>query len=126
MDNPRGRSPVDKNAGVALYKQTPDITCPGHVVAHHKNNGRGTDCSVDPIRSQEAPPKPKMSKEEAEQKALELQAKLKREREAREKQEAKDREKARIESTKMMLETNAQLEEEERKRAIEQRKREQR
>ncbi len=72
----------------------------------------------------EAAKKPKMSKEEAERAAIELQNRLKKEREAREKQEAKDKERARIESTKMMLETNALLEEENRKRAIDQRKRE--
>eukprot|EP00747_Dinoflagellata_sp_TGD_P128015 gnl/TRDRNA2_/TRDRNA2_174472_c8_seq1.p1 gnl/TRDRNA2_/TRDRNA2_174472_c8~~gnl/TRDRNA2_/TRDRNA2_174472_c8_seq1.p1 ORF type:complete len:494 (-),score=139.29 gnl/TRDRNA2_/TRDRNA2_174472_c8_seq1:48-1529(-) len=68
--------------------------------------------------------KPKLSKEEAAAAAKELQDRLRREREAREKQEAKDKERARIESTKMMNETNALLQEEERKRAIEQRKRE--
>lgn len=68
--------------------------------------------------------KPKLTKEEAQKAAVELQQRLKREREAREKQEAKDREKARIESTKMAQETNALLEEENRKRDIEKRKRE--
>ncbi|CAD7941568.1 unnamed protein product [Amoebophrya sp. A120] len=86
------------------------------------------DADIDvPITQQPAaaaPAKPKMSKEEAEKAALELQARLKREREAREKQEAKDKEKARIESQKMMLETDALLKEEQRKRDIEQRKRE--
>eukprot|EP00391_Amoebophrya_sp_Ameob2_P008466 CAMPEP_0178983478 /NCGR_PEP_ID=MMETSP0795-20121207/1079_1 /TAXON_ID=88552 /ORGANISM="Amoebophrya sp., Strain Ameob2" /LENGTH=476 /DNA_ID=CAMNT_0020674249 /DNA_START=103 /DNA_END=1534 /DNA_ORIENTATION=- len=70
------------------------------------------------------PAKPKMSKEEAERAALELQARLKSEREAREKQEAKDKERARIESAKMALESDAILKEEQRKRDIEQLKRE--
>merc|ERR550514_193287 len=70
------------------------------------------------------PEKPKMSKEEAEAKAMELQAKLREKRLADEKQSEKDRERARIESTKMMLETNAKLAEEERKRALEQQRRE--
>ena len=47
---------------------------------------------------------------EAAAKAAELQEKIRKERVAREKQEAKDHEKARIESTKLMQEANAELE----------------
>lgn len=72
-----------------------------------------------------APAKPKMSPEEAAQKALELQQRLKREREEREKQEAKDKEKARIAQTKLMQEANAELEAANRKRDFEQMKKEQ-
>ena len=63
-----------------------------------------------------APAAPKMSKEEAERAALELQARIKKEREAREKQEAKDREKARIESEKLMRDAAEELKEEQVKR----------
>ncbi|CAD7929465.1 unnamed protein product [Amoebophrya sp. A25] len=86
------------------------------------------DADIDAPITQEpapsAPAKPKLTKEEAEKAALALQQRLKEEREAREKQEAKDKEKARIESQKMMQETNAILQEEQRKRDIEQRNRE--
>jgi len=63
-----------------------------------------------------APAKPKLSPEEAEKRALELQQRLKRERDEREKQEEKDKEKARIVSQKQMQETQALLEEEQLKR----------
>eukprot|EP00397_Hematodinium_sp_SG-2012_P023491 GEMP01024408.1.p1 GENE.GEMP01024408.1~~GEMP01024408.1.p1 ORF type:complete len:380 (+),score=122.69 GEMP01024408.1:311-1450(+) len=63
-----------------------------------------------------APDKPKMSSEEAEMAAVELQTRIRKEREEREKLEAKDREKARVESLKLMADTQAQLAEEQLKR----------
>lgn len=71
-----------------------------------------------------APEKPKMSKEEAEAKALELQRKLRQKRAEEEKLSEKEKERMRIESTKMMVEANEKLKEEERARAIQQMKRE--
>jgi len=77
------------------------------------------DADIDAALSVEqpvVPTKPKLSPEEAEKAAMEMQARLKRERDEREKQEAIDKERARIESQKMMRETQAQLEEEQLKR----------
>eukprot|EP00927_Polykrikos_kofoidii_P016670 TRINITY_DN17551_c0_g1_i1.p1 TRINITY_DN17551_c0_g1~~TRINITY_DN17551_c0_g1_i1.p1 ORF type:complete len:612 (-),score=169.77 TRINITY_DN17551_c0_g1_i1:75-1910(-) len=68
------------------------------------------------------PPKPKLSKEEAAIKAAELQKKLRAKKAAEEKLSEKEKERMRVESTKMMLEANEKLKEEERKRAIEQMK----
>mmetsp|Transcript_11506 Transcript_11506/g.22174 ORF Transcript_11506/g.22174 Transcript_11506/m.22174 type:complete len:371 (+) Transcript_11506:177-1289(+) len=70
------------------------------------------------------PPKPKISKEEAQARAYELQEKLRKQRVEREKKEALEKEKNRIAMTKAMQEQQRQLEEAERGRAIEQRKRE--
>eukprot|EP00922_Rhytidocystis_sp_ex-Travisia-forbesii_P012434 GHVS01018742.1.p1 GENE.GHVS01018742.1~~GHVS01018742.1.p1 ORF type:complete len:351 (+),score=48.33 GHVS01018742.1:123-1175(+) len=62
--------------------------------------------------------KPKLSKDEAMAKARELQNKIRDERIAREKKEAIERERMRIESTKVTLDHQRKLEEEERKRHI--------
>jgi len=70
------------------------------------------------------PAKPKMSKEEAEAKAIELQKKLRAKKAEEEKLSEKEKERMRIESTKMMVEASEKLKEEERKRAIEQMRRE--
>ena len=66
----------------------------------------------------DAVPKQILSKEEAQAQANELQKKMRLEREAREKQEAIDREKARIAQTKLVVEAQAVLDEENRKRDI--------
>jgi len=71
-----------------------------------------------------AAPKPKMSKEEAEAKAMELQKRLRQKKAEEEKLSEKEKERMRIESTKMMVEANEKLKEEERIRAIQQQKRE--
>jgi len=71
-----------------------------------------------------APPKPKMSKEEAAQKVQELQQRLRVKRAAEEKESEKEKERMRVESMKNMIESSARLKEEERKRAIEQQLRE--
>jgi hypothetical protein len=57
-----------------------------------------------------------MDPAEAERRAMEVQARLKRERDEREKQEARDKERARMEGQKMMRETQDILEEEQLKR----------
>merc|ERR1719326_2519673 len=67
-----------------------------------------------------APAKPKMSKEEAAEKAAELQRRLREKRAQEEKISEKEKERMRVESTKMMIEANERLKEEERKRAFEQ------
>jgi hypothetical protein len=63
-------------------------------------------------------------REEALQRALELQKKLKEERELREKQEMRDRERARIEQSRLALDTQERLLDEQRRRDIEQLKKE--
>lgn len=87
------------------------------------------DADIDlPLKKPKAmpvvPEKPKMSKEEAEAKALELQKKLRQKRAEEEKLSEKEKERMRIESTKMMQEANEKLKEEERKRAFAQMARE--
>lgn len=82
------------------------------------------DADIDLPLLKPPPEKPKMSKEEAEAKAVELQKKLREKRAQEEKISEKDKERMRIESTKMMVEANEKLKEEEKKRAMEQMKRE--
>jgi Skp family chaperone for outer membrane proteins len=69
---------------------------------------------------------PKLSKEEAQRAALELQRKLREERIAREATEARDKEKQRIAHTKALQEQQAQLQESQRIREIAEREREKR
>jgi len=82
------------------------------------------DADIDLPLLKPGPVQPKMSKEEAEAKALELQKKLRQKRAEEEKLTEREKERMRIESTKMMVEANDKLKEEERQRAIEQLKRE--
>lgn len=64
--------------------------------------------------------KPKISKEEAAEKAMELQKRLRQKKAEEEKLSEKEKERMRVESTKMMVEAQERLKEEERKRAFEQ------
>merc|ERR1712039_780904 len=66
----------------------------------------------------------KMSKEEAEAKAFELQKRLREKKAQEEKLSEKEKERMRVESVRMMNEANEKLKEEERKRAIQQQLRE--
>ena len=68
--------------------------------------------------------KPKLSKEEAQQAALELQRKLREERAIREAADAREKERQRIAQTKVMLEQQSQLAEAQRQREIAQREHE--
>merc|ERR1719277_1177131 len=78
------------------------------------------DADIDLPLLKPAPPKPKMSPEEAQAKALELQKRLREKRAQEEKLSDKEKERMRVEGTKMMVEANEKLKEEERKRAFEQ------
>lgn len=87
----------------------------------------GEDADIDiPLAKPRAapPPKPKMSTEEAAAKALELQNRIKARKAEEEKISEKEKERMRIESVKMMNDASVKLKEEEARRAIEQRKRE--
>lgn len=78
----------------------------------------GEDADIDlPLKKPPAP-KPKMSPEEAAAKLKELQDNLRRKKAEEEKLSEKEKERMRVESTKMMLEANEKLKEEERKRAF--------
>ena len=79
----------------------------------------------DPLPEEISIPKrtPKLSKEEAQQAALELQRKLREERAIREAAEAKEKEKQRLASTKAMLEQQEIQEEQRRKRDLAERER---
>ncbi|CBZ50075.1 hypothetical protein NCLIV_005510 [Neospora caninum Liverpool] len=78
------------------------------------------DDDVDePIKEEEKPKeKVVLTEEEAQRRAYELQKKLREDRLEREKREAIEREKLRLAQTKAMLEQNAKLEEEQRKRQL--------
>lgn len=82
------------------------------------------DADIDLPLAKPPPPKPKMSPEEAAAKAKELQDRLRAKKAAEEQLSDKDKERMRVESTKMMLENAEKLQEQERKRAFEQIRRE--
>lgn len=88
------------------------------------DHAEDADIDLPLLKQSVQPAKPKLSKEEAEAKALELQKKLRQKKAEEEKLSDKEKERMRIESTKMMLEANEKLQEEERKRAFEQMRRE--
>ncbi|CEM29680.1 unnamed protein product [Vitrella brassicaformis CCMP3155] len=75
-------------------------------------------------QQQPQPSRPKLSPEEAQKKAYELQKRLREEREKREKQEAIDKERARIEGSKALQEAQRKLDEQQRKRDLDEIKRE--
>jgi hypothetical protein len=80
----------------------------------------------DPVPSEISVPKktgPKLSKEEAQLAALELQRKLREERAVREAAEAREKERQRIMNTKAMADQQAVMEEQKRKREIMERER---
>mmetsp|Transcript_4577 Transcript_4577/g.12560 ORF Transcript_4577/g.12560 Transcript_4577/m.12560 type:complete len:489 (-) Transcript_4577:34-1500(-) len=107
----------------ALYKT--DNAGLEHAVNWLSDHAEDADIDLPLLKPGPQPPeKPKMSKEEAEAKALELQKKLRQKRAEEEKLSDREKERMRIESTKMMVEANEKLKEEERLRAIEQMKRE--
>mmetsp|Transcript_15348 Transcript_15348/g.31166 ORF Transcript_15348/g.31166 Transcript_15348/m.31166 type:complete len:486 (-) Transcript_15348:114-1571(-) len=107
----------------ALYKT--DNAGLEHAVNWLSDHAEDADIDLPLLKPAPPPPeKPKMSKEEAEAKALELQKKLRQKRAEEEKLSEKEKEKMRIESTKMMVEANEKLKEEERARAFEQLRRE--
>mmetsp|Transcript_38841 Transcript_38841/g.119942 ORF Transcript_38841/g.119942 Transcript_38841/m.119942 type:complete len:489 (+) Transcript_38841:103-1569(+) len=107
----------------ALY--TVDNASLEHAVNWLSEHAEDADIDLPLLKPKPPPPeKPKMSKEEAEAKALELQKKLRQKKAEEEKLSEKEKERMRIESTKMMVEANEKLKEEERARAIEQMKRE--
>ena len=74
------------------------------------------DADIDDPLPETVVGKPKLSREEAQLAALELQRKFREERLVREAQEARDKEKERILQTKSMLENQALMEEQKRKR----------
>jgi len=113
----------EMKAEKALFKT--DNASLEHAVNWLSDHAEDADIEL-PLRKPPPPPpeKPKMSKEEAEAKALELQKKLRQKKAEEEKLSEREKERMRIESTKMMVEANEKLKEEERARAIEQAKRE--
>jgi len=82
------------------------------------------DADIDLPMLKPAAPKPKMSQEEAQAKAAELQRKLREKKAHDEKLLQKEQERMRVESTKMMVEASEKLKDEERKREIERMQRE--
>jgi hypothetical protein len=85
-----------------------------------------TDPDIDdPLPTEISRPKktPKLSKEEAQLAALELQKKLREERAVREAAEAREKERQRLANTKAMLEQQTIMEEQKRKREIAERER---
>lgn len=109
----------------ALYfTQSTEIANAVQWLTDHENDA---DIDIPLAQNQPVTPAaPKLSPEEAQKAAMEIQTRLKRERDEREKQESKDREKARVESMKLAAETNAQLAEEQLKRDRAERDREKR
>lgn len=104
------------NAGVP-YNQA--------ALALSQSGNKGVDAALDWIADQQnVQNERRLSPEEAERKALELQRQLREKRLAKEKQEERERERQRIESTKALLQTKRALEEQEKKRIFEQIKRE--
>mmetsp|Transcript_37482 Transcript_37482/g.84508 ORF Transcript_37482/g.84508 Transcript_37482/m.84508 type:complete len:480 (-) Transcript_37482:75-1514(-) len=96
-----------------------------HAVNWLSDHAEDADIDLPLLKPPPPPPeKPKMSKEEAEAKAQELQKKLRQKKAEEEKLSDKEKERMRIESTKMMVEANEKLKEEERARAFEQMRRE--
>jgi len=107
----------------ALYKT--DNAGLEHAVNWLSDHAEDADIDLPLLKPAPPPPeKPKMSKEEAEARAMELQKKLRAKKAEEEKLSDKEKERMRVESTKMMVEANEKLKEEERARAIEQMKRE--
>lgn len=106
----------------ALYKT--DNASLEHAINWLAEHGEDADIDLPLPKPKKVPEKPKLSKEEAEARAVELQKKLREKKAQEEKLSEKEKERMRIESTKMMLEANEKLQEEERKRAFEQLKRE--
>ena len=81
------------------------------------------DMEEEPLPDRVKAPATKLSKEAAQQAALELQRKLREERLVREAAEAKEKERTRVAQTKAMLEQQSALEEQKRKREIADRER---
>ncbi|KAL8272561.1 hypothetical protein Esti_003560 [Eimeria stiedai] len=114
-------------AGRALLatKSTPNMEA---ALAWIESN-EGDEDLDEPITAEElaahkTPAKSPLSEEEAQRLAYELQKRLREERVKREKQEAIEKERLRLQQSKALLERNAKLEEESRKRAIAQLQRE--
>eukprot|EP01054_Gregarina_sp_Poly1_P005611 Gregarina_sp_Poly_1__5610@NODE_295_length_9857_cov_104_674974_g255_i0_p3_GENE_NODE_295_length_9857_cov_104_674974_g255_i0NODE_295_length_9857_cov_104_674974_g255_i0_p3_ORF_typecomplete_len304_score69_97PUB/PF09409_10/2e17UBA/PF00627_31/0_015UBA/PF00627_31/6_2e03SMC_N/PF02463_19/0_021Borrelia_P83/PF05262_11/0_16AspBHydro_N/PF05279_11/0_24Atg14/PF10186_9/1_1Coilin_N/PF15862_5/1_4AAA_23/PF13476_6/4DUF572/PF04502_13/4_6_NODE_295_length_9857_cov_104_674974_g255_i012692180 len=96
-------------------------------LALYNTHGRGIDAALEWLSAnnrQGTSTEKKLSPEERERKALELQKKLRERRIAREKEEEKLKEKQRIESTKALLEARRAFEEQEKKRTADARQRE--
>jgi len=111
---------TELHAEKALYKT--DNAGVEHAVNWINDHTEDADWDLPLLKP--APSKPKLSKEEAEAKALEMQKRLRQKKAEEEKLSEKEKERMRIESTKMMVEANEKLKEEERIRAIQQQKRE--
>lgn len=101
----------------ALYHRDNNVE---HAIAWLEEHANDADIDLPEKPKPKVPEKPKMSKEEAEQKALELQKRLRQKKAEEEKLSEKEKERMRVESTKMMVEASERLKEEERKRAFEQ------
>lgn len=109
-----------------------DLLLSGNVAAEAPKEEESDDVSVDGEEQHDADveekageqPKPKLTPEEAEQRAVELQARLRQARVERERAEEIEREKNRLKSTKLLLEQSRLMEESEKKRQLEQRERE--
>merc|ERR1712187_922104 len=98
----------------ALYLRDNNLE---HAVAWLGEHAEDADIDLPVKPKPKVPEKPKMSKEEAEAKAMELQKRLREKRAQEEKLSDREKERLRIEGTKMMVEANERLKEEERKRA---------
>lgn len=88
------------------------------IESHEDDSDIDEPLTAEQLLAHKAPPKSPLSEEEAQRLAYELQKRLREERLKREKQEAIEKERLRLQQSKAMLEQNAKLEEEARKRAI--------
>ncbi|OEH79365.1 uba ts-n domain-containing protein [Cyclospora cayetanensis] len=85
---------------------------------HEDDSGIDEPLTVEELAARKSAEKTPLTEEEAQRRAYELQKKLREERVKREKQEAIEKERLRMQQSKALLEQQARLEEETRKRAI--------
>ncbi|KAL8431782.1 hypothetical protein Efla_005004 [Eimeria flavescens] len=112
---------TEARAGRALLatKGSPNIEAAlAWIESHEEDSDIDEPLTAEELAAHKQPSKTPLSEEEAQRLAYELQKKLREERIKREKQEAIENERLRLQQAKALLEQNAKLEEESRKRAI--------